>query len=221
MARQLSEQELLRRESMKTLRNMGIEPYPQAGYEVTHKSKELLENYQEGLQVRMAGRLMNQRIMGKASFGVLQDSEGKIQVYFNRDVICPGEDKSLYNDVFKKLIDLGDFIGIEGELFQTQTGEITVSVSKFEMLSKALRPLPMVKTDAEGKVHDAFADPELRYRQRYVDLVVNEGVKDIFLKRSRIMSSMRHFFEKSGYLEVETPVLQPIPGGAAARPFWL
>src|SRR5690554_974215 len=162
---------------------------------------------------------MRRKIQGKASFGDLQDDTGRIQVYFNRDEICPGEDKSLYNDVFKKLLDLGDFIGIKGKVFKTQVGEISIKVEKFTMLSKSLRPLPLPKTDADGKVHDAFTDPELRYRQRYVDLVVNPKVKEVFMKRSKLYSAMRNYFNEAGYMEVETPILQPIPGGAAARPF--
>src|SRR5690554_4779609 len=216
---ELSDQELQRRETLTKLREYGIDPYPAALYPVTDKAKQIKEKYEEDKQVVIAGRLMRRKIQGKASFGDLQDDTGRIQVYFNRDEICPGEDKSLYNDVFKKLLDLGDFIGIKGKVFKTQVGEISIKVEEFTMLSKSLRPLPLPKTDADGKVHDAFTDPELRYRQRYVDLVVNPHVKDIFVKRSKLYTAMRNFFNDAGYMEVETPILQPIPGGAAARPF--
>lgn len=216
---QLSEQEIVRREKLSQLRAMGIEPYPAQQYHVDHTSKQIKAAYTEGKKVVIAGRLMRKKVQGKASFGELQDSEGRIQVYFNRDIICPGEDKSLYNDLFKKLIDLGDFIGIEGTLFTTQVGEITVEVKNFTLLSKTLRPLPLPKTDAEGKVYDEFNDPELRYRMRYVDLVVNPKVKDTFIKRTQITNTIRRFYNDMGFLEVETPILQPIPGGAAARPF--
>ena len=215
----LSELEIQRRESLQKLRDLGIEPYPAALFPVDTKSNEIKSNFEEGKAVVIAGRLMRNKIQGKAGFGQLQDSEGKIQVYFNRDEICPGEDKSLYNDVIKKLIDLGDFIGIEGEVFKTQVGEISVKVKKFTLLSKALKPLPLPKTDAEGKVHDAFTNPELRYRQRYADLVVNPHVKEVFIKRTKLFNAMRQFFNDKGYFEVETPILQPIAGGAAARPF--
>lgn len=215
----LSELEIQRRESLQKLRDLGIEPYPAALFPVDTKSKEIKGNFEEGKTVVIAGRLMRNKIQGKAGFGQLQDSEGKIQVYFNRDEICPGEDKSLYNDVIKKLIDLGDFIGIKGELFKTQVGEISVRVKEFTLLSKALKPLPLPKTDAEGKVHDAFTNPELRYRQRYADLVVNPHVKEVFIKRTKLFNAMRQFFNDKGYFEVETPILQPIAGGAAARPF--
>ncbi|SFT66091.1 lysyl-tRNA synthetase, class II [Lishizhenia tianjinensis] len=216
---ELSDQEIQRRETLKKLRDLGIDPYPAALYPVTHKSSEIKNNYKEGEKVVIAGRLMRRKVQGKASFGELQDADGRIQVYFNRDEICPGEDKSLYNDVFKKLLDLGDFVGVEGEVFKTQVGETTVSVKNFTLLSKSLKPLPLPKTDAEGKVHDAFTDPELRYRQRYVDLTVNPHVKEIFVKRTKLFTAMRNFFNDAGYMEVETPVLQSIPGGAAARPF--
>lgn len=216
---QLSEQELVRRESLKKLRDIGIEPYPADLYPVNTLSNEIKEDFTEGKKVIIAGRLMSRRIMGKASFAEIQDSSGRVQVYFNRDEICEGEDKTLYNDVFKKLTDIGDFIGIEGELFTTQVGEKSVNVKKFTMLSKSLKPLPLPKTDSEGKVHDAFTDPELRYRQRYVDLVVNPQVKEIFEKRTKLFAAMRTFFNDKGYMEVETPVLQSIAGGAAARPF--
>lgn len=204
---------------MNKLRNMDIDPYPAELYPINATSKSIKENYEEGMKVTVAGRLMSRRIQGKASFAELQDSEGRIQVYFNRDEICPDEDKSLYNDVYKKLLDIGDIIGIEGELFTTRVGEKTVMVKKFSMLSKSLRPLPLPKKDAEGKVFDEFNDPEQRYRQRYVDLVVNPKVKDTFIKRTKIINSIRQFYNNLGYVEVETPILQPIPGGAAARPF--
>ena len=216
---ELSEQEIQRRESLNKLRSLNIEPFPAPLYPVNALSKELLENYEEGKEVCVAGRMMSRRIMGKASFAELQDSEGRIQVYVNRDEICPKEDKSLYNDVFKKLLDLGDFIGIKGTVFKTQVGEISISAKELTLLSKSIRPLPMPKTDADGNVYDALTDPETRYRQRYVDLVVNPQVKDTFIKRSKIISSMRGFLNSKEYLEVETPILQSIPGVAAARPF--
>jgi lysyl-tRNA synthetase class 2 len=216
---ELSEQELQRRSSLERLREAGYEPFPAALFPVSHYAEVLKNSYEEGKTVCLAGRMMSQRIMGKASFAELQDASGRIQVYINRDELCPGEDKSLYNDVFKKLLDLGDFIGIEGQLFKTQVGEISVNVTSLTILSKSLKPLPLPKTDADGKVHDAFTDPEMRYRQRYVDLIVNPKVKDTFIKRTKAMNAMRSFFNDKGYLEVETPILQPIPGGAAARPF--
>jgi lysyl-tRNA synthetase class 2 len=216
---QLSEQELIRREKLAKLRAIGINPYPAELYPVNATSKSIKDTYEEGKKVIIAGRLMSRRIQGKASFAELQDSEGRIQVYFNRDEICTGEDKTLYNDVYKKLLDIGDIIGVEGELFTTQVGEKTVMVKNFKMLSKALRPLPLPKQDADGNTHDEFNDPELRYRQRYVDLVVNPKVKETFIKRTKITNSIREFYNERGYLEVETPILQPIPGGAAARPF--
>ncbi|MET6991445.1 lysine--tRNA ligase [Sediminicola arcticus] len=216
---QLSEQEVIRREKLAKLRAMGIDPYPAALYPVDATSKSIKNDYKEGEKVVISGRLMSRRIQGKASFAELQDSKGKIQVYFNRDEICPGEDKIKYNDVYKKLLDIGDFIGVEGELFTTQVGEKTVMVKDFTLLSKALRPLPLPKVNAEGKVYDEFNDPELRYRQRYVDLVVNPAVKETFIKRTKITNSIRQFFNDREYLEVETPILQPIPGGASARPF--
>ena len=215
----LSEQELVRRESLSKLRELGIEPYPAELYPVNYLSNDIKENFEEGKEVTLAGRLMSRRIMGKASFAEIQDSEGRVQIYINRDEICPGEDKALYNTVFKRLLDIGDFIGVKGKLFTTKVGEPSVKVKEFKLLSKSLKPLPLPKTDAEGKVHDAFTDPELRYRQRYVDLVVNPHVKEIFLTRSKIINTMRKFFDEKGYIEVETPILQPIPGGAAARPF--
>ena len=216
---QLSEQELVRREKLTRLRELGIEPYPAALYPVEDTASSITAKFEEGKKVVLAGRLMSRRIQGKASFAEIQDSSGRIQVYFNRDEICPGEDKLLYNEVYKKLLDIGDIIGIEGELFTTQVGEPTVMVKNFSLLSKALRPLPLPKTDADGKVYDEFNDPEMRYRQRYVDLVVNPSVRETFVKRTRITNSIRTFFNEKGYLEVETPILQPIPGGAAARPF--
>ncbi len=216
---QLSEQEVIRREKLAKLRAMGIDPYPAALYPVDATSKSIKNDYEEGKKVVISGRLMSRRIQGKASFAELQDSKGRIQVYFNRDEICPGEDKIKYNEVYKKLLDIGDFIGVEGELFTTQVGEKTVMVKDFTILSKALRPLPLPKVNAEGKVYDEFNDPELRYRQRYVDLVVNPAVKETFIKRTKITNSIRQFFNDREYLEVETPILQPIPGGAAARPF--
>lgn len=219
MARQLSEQEIVRRQALQSLNEMGVDAYPAAAVEVDAYSVAIKNNYEEGKQVKMAGRLMSRRIMGKASFAQLRDTKGEIQLYITRDDICPDEDKTLYNDVFKKLLDYGDFIAIEGYLFKTQVGEISVHVQKLSLLSKALKPLPVVKTDADGKVHDAFTDPELRYRQRYVDLIVNPQVRNIFETRSKVFSTMRSFFDAQGYLEVETPVLQPIPGGANARPF--
>ncbi len=219
MAIQLSEQEIQRRQALDEMRNRGIEPFPAAQFHVDTLSKQLKQDFTEGKQVVMAGRLMSRNIMGKASFADLQDSEGRIQLYVNRDEICTGEDKALYNDVFKKLLDLGDFIGVKGETFTTQTGEPSVKITELHVLAKSVKPLPVVKTDSDGNVHDAFTDPELRYRMRYVDLVVNPDVKDTFIKRSKIMTSMRNFLSNKGYLEVETPILQPIPGGAAARPF--
>jgi lysyl-tRNA synthetase class 2 len=216
---QLSEQEIVRREKLDKLRALGINPYPADLFPVDIYSKNIKEEYVEGKKVVIAGRLMRKKIQGKASFAELQDAEGRIQVYFNRDEICPGEDKVLYNDVFKKLLDLGDFIGIEGALFKTQVGEISVRVLDFKLLSKALKPLPLPKTDGEGNTYDEFNDPELRYRQRYADLVVNPHVKEVFVKRTKLFTAMRNFFNDSGYFEVETPVLQPIAGGASARPF--
>jgi lysyl-tRNA synthetase class 2 len=216
---ELSDQEIQRRETLDKLRAAGINPFPADLYPVDAYSTELKTNFEEGKQVCLAGRMMSQRIMGKASFAELQDSQGRIQVYFNRDEICTGEDKSLYNDVFKKLLDLGDFIGVKGTVFKTQVGEVSVAVKEFTLLSKALKPLPLPKTDADGNVHDAFTDPELRYRQRYTDLVVNPQVKEVFIKRTKLFNAMRQFFNDAGYMEVETPILQSIPGGAAARPF--
>ena len=216
---ELSEQELLRRESLQKLRDLGIDPYPAALYPVDAFAEDIKANFEDGKQVCLAGRMLSQRIMGKASFAEIQDASGRIQVYFNRDELCPGEDKTLYNEVFKKLLDLGDFLGIQGYVFRTQVGEISVHVTEFQLLSKSLRPLPLPKTDASGIIHDAFTDPELRYRQRYVDLVVNRQVKDVFIKRTKLFNAMRSFFNRAGYMEVETPILQAIPGGASARPF--
>jgi lysyl-tRNA synthetase class 2 len=216
---QLSEQEIIRRDKLNALRELGINPYPADLFPINHTSKQVKANFTEGKKVILAGRLMSVRDQGKASFAELQDSEGRIQLYFNRDVLCEGEDKTLYNQVFKKLTDLGDFIGIEGELFMTKVGAMCVRVDDFKMLSKTLKPLPLPKTDEEGNVFDAFTDPELRYRMRYVDLVVNPQVKEVFMKRTKLFNAMRTFFNEAGYMEVETPVLQSIPGGAAARPF--
>ena len=216
---QLSEQEIVRREKLDKLRALGINPYPADLFPVDHYSKQIKENYLEGQKVVIAGRLMRKKIQGKASFAEIQDTEGRIQVYLNRDEICPEDDKTLYNDVFKKLLDLGDFIGIEGTAFKTQVGEISIKATKFTLLSKALKPLPLPKTDGEGNTYDEFNDPELRYRQRYADLVVNPHVKEVFVKRTKLFNAMRTFFNDKGYFEVETPVLQPIAGGASARPF--
>lgn len=216
---QLTEQELIRREKLERLRSLNINPYPADLYPVTHSSKDVKEQFEEGKKVCLSGRIMSVRDQGKAAFAVLQDSYGKIQLYFTRDVICPNEDKTLYNEVFRKLIDLGDFIGIVGELFTTKVGERTIRVDQFTLLSKTLRPLPLPKQDAEGKLYDAFTDPEQRYRMRYVDLVVNPNVKEVFVKRTKLFTAMRNFFNERGYLEVETPILQAIAGGAAARPF--
>ena len=216
---QLSEQELIRREKLQKLKEAGIEAYPADEYIVTHTAQEIKEHFKDGEWVRVAGRLMSNRIQGKAGFSELQDSTGRIQLYFNRDILCPADDKFLYNDFYKKLLDLGDFVGVEGNLFITHKGEKTVEVHNVTLLSKVLRPLPMPKIDENGKIHDAFNDPEQRYRMRYVDLVVNPKVKEIFIKRTKLFNAMRDFFNAKGYLEVETPVLQSIPGGAAARPF--
>ncbi len=220
---ELSEQEIIRRQSLEDLRKLGIDPYPAPLYPVNSYAADIKANFEKHPEnytdVCLAGRLMSRRIMGKASFAELKDSSGRIQIYLNRDEICPGENKELYNTVFKRLLDLGDFIGVKGHVFKTQVGEISVHVKELVLLSKSLRPLPVVKIDAEGKVHDAFSDPELRYRMRYVDLVVNEHVKETFIKRTRMINSIRDFLNAQGALEVDTPVLQSIPGGAAARPF--
>lgn len=221
MNQELNDQEQFRRQSLETLRSIGINPYPAAEFPTNAFSTEVKENFTddgEKYEVVMAGRLMSRRIMGKASFAELKDSKGRIQLYISRDEICKGEDKELYNTIFKKLLDIGDFIGVKGYVFRTQTGEISVHVSELTVLSKSLRPLPIVK-EKDGVVYDAFSDPESRYRQRYVDLVVNEEVKDIFVKRTKVYTSMREYFNSKGYLEVETPILQSIPGGASARPF--
>lgn len=215
----LSEQEIIRREKLERLRAFGINPYPAPLYPVSDSSASIKDNFVEGKEVIIAGRLMSRRIQGKASFAEVQDSQGRIQVYFNRDEICTGEDKTLYNEVYKKLLDIGDIIGIEGTLFTTQVGQQTIAVKKFDVLNKTLRPLPLPKTDAEGNTYDEFNDPELRYRQRYVDLIVNPKVKETFIKRTKITNSIREYFNDKDYLEVETPILQPIPGGASARPF--
>lgn len=219
---EMSEQEIIRRNSLETLRQMGIEPYPAAEFPVNCTTVEIRDNFDDNLEpkreVSIAGRIMSRRIMGKASFIELQDSVGRIQVYISRDDICPGENKDFYNVVFKKLLDIGDYVGIEGFVFRTQTGEITIHAQKITVLAKSLRPLPIVKVK-DGVTYDAFDDPELRYRRRYLDLIVNDGVKDIFVKRTKILNSMRQFFNDHGYMEVETPILQTIAGGASARPF--
>ena len=220
-AMQLSEQEIIRRESLEKLRELGINPYPAKEFKSSASVAEVLSNFEklEGSEVVLAGRMMNRRIMGSASFAELKDSTGRMQIYLNRDELAPGEDKTIYNTVFKKLLDIGDIIGVKGTVFKTKVGEISVSLTELTLLSKSLKPLPVVKTDADGNVHDAFSDPELRYRQRYVDLIVNDQVKDTFIKRTKITNSIREFLNNKGFLEVETPILQPIPGGAAARPF--
>lgn len=225
---ELSDQEIARRNSLNELRSLGINPYPAAEFKVTAYAQEIINSYPEGNEereallreqrVRLAGRIMGRRIMGKASFVELADSTGRIQIYITRDSLADGENTDLYNIVFKKCLDIGDFIGIEGYVFKTQTGEVSVHALSLTVLSKSLRPLPIVK-EKDGKVFDGFTDPEQRYRRRYVDLLVNDGVRDIFLKRNKIFTSMRNFFNEHGYLEVETPILQSIPGGAAARPF--
>ncbi len=219
----LSEQEIIRRESLQQLRALGINPYPAEAFEVTASAKDIKENYGSNpdayQQVTLAGRIMSRRIMGNASFAEIQDSSGRIQVYIKRDDICPGEDKTLYNTVFKKLLDIGDYLGIKGFVFLTQTGEISVHVQEMTILSKALKPLPVVKRDEQGNIYDGFTDPELRYRQRYVDLTVNPDYKQIFINRSKVISSMRNYFNSKGWMEVETPILQAVHGGAAARPF--
>ena len=219
---ELSEQEIVRRNSLQKMKEMGIDPYPAAEFPVNVSTSEIKENYNPELnnyqEVVLAGRIMSRRIMGKASFAELQDASGRLQLYLNRDEICPDEDKSLYNEVFKKLLDIGDIIGVKGFVFITQVGELSVHVKEFSVLSKSLRPLPVVK-EKDGQLFDAVTDPEMRYRQRYVDLIVNPQVKDTFIKRTKIINTMRQFFNDQGYLEVETPILQSIPGGATARPF--
>ena len=215
----LSEQEQIRREKLNKLKSLGINPFPANLYPINNNSLEITSNFKEDKDVVVAGRLMSRRIQGKASFAEIQDSKGKIQVYFNRDEICEGEDKTMYNEVYKKLLDIGDIIGIEGKLFTTQVGQKTILVKKFTLLSKSIKPIPLPKTDSEGKTYDEFSDPELRYRQRYVDLIVNPSVKETFIKRTKIINVIRNFFNDNDYLEVETPILQSIPGGASARPF--
>jgi len=223
MSTGLSEQELLRRNSLSQLRELGINPYPAEAFEINANAADILTNYEKDKTayktVSIAGRIMGRNIMGAASFAELQDSTGRIQVYLKRDELCPGEDKTLYNTVFKKLLDIGDFIGVKGYVFTTQTGEISVHVTQFTVLSKSLRPLPIVKRDDDGNVYDGFTNPELRYRQRYVDLTVNPDFKKIFINRSKVINTMRNYFDEQGWMEVETPILQPIHGGAAARPF--
>ena len=216
---ELSEQEKVRREKLQAIRDLGIDPYPAALFPVDNDSQSIKDNFEEGKSVIIAGRLMSRRIQGKASFAELQDSNGRIQLYFNRDEICEGEDKILYNELYKRLLDIGDIIGLEGTLFTTQVGEKTIMVKSFQILNKTLRPLPLPKADSDGNIYDEFSDPELRYRQRYLDLILNPKVKDTFVKRTKITNSIRSFFNEKNYLEVETPILQPIPGGAAARPF--
>mgnify|MGYP003323055804 FL=1 len=216
---ELSEQELVRRQKLTKLRELGIDPYPAVAFDTTHYATEIASTFEEGKTVCLAGRLMSRRVQGKASFAELQDATGRVQLYFNRDILCPDDDKTLYNEVYKKLLDIGDIIGVEGTLFTTQVGEKTVEVHQLFILSKSLRPLPLPKVDADGNTYDAFTDPEQRYRQRYVDLIVNPQVKEGFIKRTKITNTIRSFFNDRGYLEVETPILQPIPGGAAARPF--
>lgn len=223
MSTELTEQEEVRRASLDKIRELGIDPYPAEAFDVNVTAQGILNNYEKRKldykNISIAGRLMSRRVMGKASFAELQDATGRIQIYVNRDEICPGEDKTMYNTVFKKLLDLGDIIGVKGHVFTTQVGEISIHVTELKLLTKSLRPLPLPKKDNEGNVHDAFTDPEQRYRQRYVDLVVNPHVKETFLKRTKLTNSMREFLNDSGYLEVETPILQPLYGGAAARPF--
>lgn len=215
----LSEQEIVRREKLKKLIEMGINPYPAELFPITNNSQEIKDNFKEDTEVVIAGRIMSRRIQGNASFAEIQDNFGRIQLYLNRDEICTGEDKTLYNEVYKKLLDIGDIIGVEGKLFKTKVGEKTVLVKNITILNKSIRPLPLPKKDTEGNVYDKFTDPEQRYRQRYVDLIVNPSVKETFIKRTKIINSIRSFLNDKDYLEVETPILQPIPGGAAARPF--
>jgi lysyl-tRNA synthetase class 2 len=223
MSTELSELELLRRESLKQLRELGINPYPAEAYEINANAADILANYEKDKTayktISLAGRIMGRNIMGAASFAELQDATGRIQIYLKRDELCPGEDKTLYNTVFKKLLDIGDFIGVEGYVFTTQTGEISIHVTKFTVLSKSIRPLPIVKRDDEGNVYDGFTNPELRYRMRYVDLTVNPDYKQIFINRSKVINTMRNYFDSQGWMEVETPILQAVHGGAAARPF--
>ena len=223
MSKELSEQEIIRREALSKLREHGIDPYPAELFDVNVTAVDIKENYSarklDYKNINIAGRIMSRRIMGKASFVELQDSSGRIQLYFNRDEICPGENKDLYNTIFKKLLDIGDFIGVNGYVFTTKVGEISIFVKSFVVLAKTIRPLPLPKTDAQGNIYDSFTDPEKRYRQRYVDLVVNPEVKKAFIKRTKLTNSIREYLNKKGYLEVETPILQPIYGGASARPF--
>ena len=219
----LSEQEILRREALLELRKLGIEPYPAEAYEVNVTAKDIHDNYERDKtsykNISLAGRIMSRRIMGSASFAELQDSTGRMQIYLKRDDLCPDEDKTLYNTVFKKLMDIGDYVGVKGYVFTTQTGEISIHVTEMTLLAKSLKPLPVVKRDDEGHVYDGFTDPELRYRQRYVDLTVNPHLKQIFINRSKVINTMRNYFDNQGWMEVETPILQPVHGGAAARPF--
>ena len=223
MSTNLSEQETLRREALQNIRNLGINPYPAEAFAVTTTAQDILQNYKlhpdKYQQVQIAGRIMSRRIMGSASFAELQDSTGRVQVYIKRDDISPGEDKTLYNTVFKKLLDIGDFLGIKGFVFTTQTGEISVHMQEMTILSKSLKPLPVVKRDEDGHIYDSFTDPEMRYRQRYVDLTVNPEFKEIFINRSKVVKTMRSYFDSKGWMEVETPILQSVHGGAAARPF--
>jgi lysyl-tRNA synthetase class 2 len=223
MHNELTEQEQLRRQSLEEIIKLGIDAYPAEKFDVNTTAVEIRDKFEQNKEafqnISLAGRIMTRRIMGNASFAELQDSTGRVQVYIRRDDVCPTEDKTLYNTVFKKLLDIGDIIGITGYVFLTQTGEITIHVTSLKVLAKSLRPLPIVKTDADGNIHDAFVDPELRYRMRYVDLIVNKGIRETFLKRTQIINSLRNTFNSKGYLEVETPILQSIPGGATARPF--
>jgi lysyl-tRNA synthetase, class II len=223
MHKGLSEQEIIRRENLKKIIDLGIDPFPSDTFDITHKSQNIKDSFIDGAEdkthVKIAGRMMSHRVMGKASFAEIMDSSGRIQIYVNRDEICPEEDKTLYNEVFKKLLDLGDFIGVEGQVFKTQVGEISVHATSIKLLGKSLKPLPVVKVDAEGHVHDAFSDPEHRYRMRYVDMVVNPHVRKVFEQRTQMYNSIRSYLNTRGYLEVETPILQPLYGGAAARPF--
>ena len=221
MNKELSEQEIVRRESLKSLLSLGIDPYPANLFNITSSSLKIKTDYKKGdkVEVVIAGRIMSRRIMGKASFVEIQDGSGKIQVYINRDEVCKGDDKTMYNVVFKKLLDIGDIIGVKGVFFETKVGEISVKAKEITVLTKSLKPLPLPKIDSEGLIHDSFTDPEKRYRQRYVDLIVNPEIKDVFLKRTSITNSMRDYLNTKGYLEVETPILQPIYGGAAAKPF--
>ena len=215
----MTEQEKIRREKLEELKKHGINPYPAELFPVDNLSSDLIENYKENSNVIIAGRIMSRRIQGNASFAEVQDSKGRIQVYFNRDEICSGDDKTKYNTIYKKLLDIGDIIGIKGKMFKTKVGEVTVLVKDFKLLNKSLRPLPLPKVDSSGKEYDSFTDLEQRYRQRYLDLIVNSQVKDTFIKRTKIINTIRNFLNEKSYLEVETPVLQPIPGGASARPF--